>query len=148
MEQYYKPVKDFFSKKVYLVLDSGGGSTDLSAICETEDEAIGYIKSKLNEDFFGYREDDTKAIEDGKDTEFYESSRNDALSYVENYKILTIFGIDINQRIYKIITGNNNIYDTKFIVTNDLDKWKAYFGIEPGDFYYFDKTEVLEQKNY
>lgn len=148
MEQFYKPVKDFFNQKVYIVLYST--SPKIDAICKTEQEAVNHIKSQIDNNFFNYRQPDIEAIENKDDKEFYESSRDDAINFISNYKILTVFGVDINKRIYKIITPNEDIYDIDFVVTNNLEEWKQKFKTEedPDDFYYFDynKYRIIDKK--
>jgi hypothetical protein len=146
MQKYYKTVKDLFDQKVYIVL-FGPGTPKLYGIYDTEIEAINSIKSSINKTFFNYGDEDIEAIKEGKES--YDQSVEQAINYIKNYQILTVFGIDINKRIYKNINHNDFVFDISNIVTNSLNRWKLWNQTEddPNDFYYIDYKKDVSEEN-
>lgn len=132
---YKSKINDYFSTKVYIVIEKGG-TPKLEKIVNKEIHAIEYLKNLLNQNYFNYGPEDIQ--ENGSDE--YDEDIQNALNFVIDYEILTIFGVDINKIIYMNIDGNSNIRDHHNIVTNDLEKWKKWNNTKdnPECYYYYD----------
>ena len=135
---HYKKLDNFYNNKIYIVLDKFGSK--LEEIFGDELSAIEYLKKTINL-FLNYNQEDIKAIKNGSDE--YDDDMENAVNYAANFEILTIFGVDINKKIYKNIDGNCNIRDQHNIITNDLKLWQKWNRTEdePNDFYYFVYTK-------
>lgn len=139
MEQFLKPINDYFGKYIIVTLE-GNSTIQFPKIHKTIEEAIEYVKSQN-----GYIPFDSpttmEAIEKGN-TDEYKENLIEGLDQMKTYNFVTVFGIDINKRIYLNIDPNCHIRDHKMsnVFTNDLNLWKKWMKTddEPWSFYYSD----------